>query len=198
MLESLKPFYNNTLRPIARLFLKIGVLPNHVTLCGLFLFIAAGILTAINFRYWALFFVILGALMDGLDGVLARESGNTSAFGAVLDSTCDRITEMAFLGGLAVCFLKFSGNGFYGLMLCYGALSTSVLISYIKARCEGVGIQCKRGILQRPERIILFCIGLAAGLRVMLWILGLIVILGTITVAQRLNEAAAGKRVLNQ
>ena len=193
MLESLKPVYNNTLRPVARFFLKIGLHPNHITLLGLLLFIAAGVLTAINSWYWALLLVIMGALMDGLDGLLARESGKTTAFGAILDSTCDRLTEMALLGGISVYFLKFSRSGFYGPLLCYAALCSSMLISYIKARCEGAGISCKRGILQRPERIILLCIGLLAGPRIMLWILGVIVLLGAVTITQRLGEATAGE-----
>lgn len=193
MLESLKPFYNNTLRPVTRLFIKIGLHPNHVTFIGLLFFIAAGVLVSINRWYWALGLVILGAFMDGLDGLLARESGKTTAFGAILDSTCDRITEMALLGGLSVYFLKFSCSDFYGPLLCFAALCSSMLISYVKARCEGADISCKRGILQRPERIILLCIGLLAGPRIMLRILGVISLLGAMTVVQRLGEAAAGK-----
>ncbi|MBN1577170.1 MAG: CDP-alcohol phosphatidyltransferase family protein [Chitinispirillaceae bacterium] len=192
MLESLKPFYNNTLRPVARLFLKIGLHPNHITLLGLLLFVAAGVLTARKSWYWALATVILGAFMDGLDGLLARESGKKSDFGAILDSSCDRLTEMALLGGLSIYYLQAEHYRFFGPMLCYAALCGSVMVSYVKARCDAAGIFCSRGVLQRPERIILLCIGLLAGPLIMLWILGAIFILGAVTVVERLLQAAAG------
>ncbi len=192
MLESLKPFYNNTLRPVARLFLRIGLHPNHVTLLGLMLFIAGGWLCAKDRWYLALIVVIIGALMDGLDGLLARESGKKTDFGAILDSSCDRLTEMALLGGLSVYYLRSDGYTLYGPLLCFAALCSSVMVSYVKARCEAAGISCSRGLLQRPERIILLCAGLLAGPSVMIWILCSLFLLGSITVVQRLFQAASG------
>ena len=127
--------------------------------------------------------------MDGLDGVLARESGKTSTFGGILDSTSDRLTEMALLGGLSFYYLH-HGTPVTGTMLCFSALCGSVLVSYVKARCEAAGIPCNRGLLQRPERLILFCVGLLAGPGIMLWILLLITGAGAVTVIQRLHQAA--------
>jgi CDP-diacylglycerol---glycerol-3-phosphate 3-phosphatidyltransferase len=192
MLEPLRPFYNTTLRPAARLVLRIGIHPNHVTIFGCMLFVAAALMAAASRWYSALVLVILGSLMDGLDGVLARESGKTTVFGGVLDSTCDRITEMVLLGGLAYYYLQ-QGNSELvpGTMLCFTALCASVLVSYIKARCEAAGIPCNRGILQRPERLILFCVGLLAGPHIMIWILGLVTGAAAITVIQRMFQAAS-------
>lgn len=195
MLEPLKPFYNSTLRPAALLALRIGIHPNHVTIFGCMLFVAAALLAAVSRWYSALLTVILGSLMDGLDGVLARESGKMSTFGGILDSTSDRITEMVLLGGVAYYYLQRGAvdNVLSGTMLCFSALSASVLVSYIKARCEAAGILCSRGLLQRPERLILLCGGLLAGPRIMLWILGAITAAGAITVVQRLHQAVSRK-----
>ncbi|MBN1306931.1 MAG: CDP-alcohol phosphatidyltransferase family protein [Chitinispirillaceae bacterium] len=194
MLESLKPLYTNTLRPVARLFLKTGVHPNHLTLLGLLFFIAGGALSARALWHWALLPIIIGAFMDGLDGLLARESGKKSDFGAILDSSCDRLTEMALLGGLSMYYFHADRFRFYGTMLCYAALCSSVMVSYVKARCEAAGTFCPRGLLQRPERIILLCIGLLTGPLVMPWILGAITLLGAFTVIERLIQANAGSK----
>lgn len=190
MIENLKPFYNNTLQPVARLFLRMGLHPNHVTVFGLLLFIAAGWLTAVGQWYPALAAVIAGACMDGLDGLLARESGRTSTFGAILDSSFDRLTEMALISGVLFYYLRSGVYGLYGPVLCFSALSFSVMVSYVKARCEGAGIPCNRGVLQRPERIVLLCAGLCFGQVVMIWMLAAVTLLGCITFIQRLLQAA--------
>jgi CDP-diacylglycerol---glycerol-3-phosphate 3-phosphatidyltransferase len=192
MLEPLKPLYNTTLRPVARLCLRMGIHPNHITILGMLFFVAAGILCSRNSWIGALILVITGSLMDGLDGVLAREGGKKSTFGAILDSSCDRLTEMALLGGLLVYYQHSNLLPHYSPLLCYIALCCSVMVSYVKARCEGVGIACSRGLLQRPERLILLCIGLAAGPLIMVWILGIIALLGFFTMIERLVQAAKG------
>jgi CDP-diacylglycerol--glycerol-3-phosphate 3-phosphatidyltransferase len=198
MLEPLKPLYNATLRPAARLCIRIGLQPNHITIIGLLFFVAAGIICATNSWYYALVLVVVGSLMDGLDGVLARESGKKSTFGAILDSSFDRLTEMALLGGLLVYFQQNEPFTSFGPLLCFGVFGTSVMVSYIKARCEGEGIACSRGILQRPERLVLLSLGLLTGPQAMVWILTAMLILGTITVFQRFFEAAANSRKPSQ
>jgi len=190
MIESLKPLYNATLRPAALLCLKIGITPNHVTVGGLLFFIGAGVATAHGRWMTALILVIAGSLMDGLDGVLAREGGKTTTFGSILDSSCDRLTEMALLGGLLYYYQHSPRFSQYGPLLCYGALCSSVMISYIKARCEGCGISCSRGIMQRPERLILLCAGLISGPLVMVYVLAALLLLGTVTMFQRFVQAA--------
>jgi len=194
MIESLKPLYNKLLRPTARLFLKIGLHPNHVTVLGLLCFIASGVLGALYHWYWAFLMGFLGSCMDGLDGLLARESGKKTVFGAIFDSSCDRLTEMAIIGGVLWYYLQADPHCWHGPALCYGALCSSVMVSYVKARCEGMGVSCSRGVLQRPERMILIGIGLLGGPSVMLWMLGAIVLLGAYTVIERLIQATAGDR----
>jgi CDP-diacylglycerol--glycerol-3-phosphate 3-phosphatidyltransferase len=149
--------------------------------------------------------IIIGSLLDGLDGVLARETGTKSVFGAVLDSSCDRLTEIILLFGVLGYFLSAPIISFskaslslheraWGVVFCYSAISMSLMVSYVKARCEAEGIACNRGILQRPERIILFCFGLLLGPRTMVWILCAVSILGALTVIQRFFEAYKGAK----
>lgn len=190
MLESLKPFYNKTLKPLALFFGKVGLKPNHLTIAGVVSFAAASTLCV--FDYWkiSLLLVIVGGIFDGLDGVLARETGQQSIFGSILDSSCDRFTEIFLLLGIMITYLRMSPADFPGAVLCFTAVSASLMVSYVKARCEGASVPCKGGILQRPERIILLSIGLLTGARVMIWVLVVISVLGFFTSIQRLVEAA--------
>lgn len=194
MIEGLKPFYNNILRPIARFLQKTGIQPNHITLTGLAFFAIAGWFSSNGKWITALILVIIGALMDGLDGVLARESGKKSIFGAILDSSCDRLTEIFLLLGILVFFLKETAVNQLGVILCFTGICGSVMVSYIKARCEGVGLPCKGGILQRPERIIILSIGLLCGPAGMIWVLSALTFLSWVTVIQRIYEAAESSR----
>jgi CDP-diacylglycerol--glycerol-3-phosphate 3-phosphatidyltransferase len=190
MLESLKPFYNKTLKPLALQLGKIGLKPNHLTIAGVLSFAAASALCV--FDYWkiSLLLVIVGGIFDGLDGVLARETGQQSVFGSILDSSCDRFTEIFLLLGIMITYLKSSPIDITGTILCFTAISASLMVSYVKARCEGVSVPCKGGILQRPERIILLSFGLLTGARMMIWVLVVISVLGFFTSIQRLFEAA--------
>jgi CDP-diacylglycerol--glycerol-3-phosphate 3-phosphatidyltransferase len=143
---------------------------------------------------------IAGSLFDGFDGVVARESNQKSTFGAILDSSCDRLTEILLLFGILGYFLTSLAASLdrvffslalrsWGILFCYSAITLSLMVSYIKARCEGAGVSCNRGLLQRPERIILLCAGLLLGPPSMVWILCTISILAAITIMQRFIEA---------
>ncbi|MDG5814370.1 CDP-alcohol phosphatidyltransferase family protein [Chitinispirillales bacterium ANBcel5] len=189
MLENFKPMYNSVLRPFVLVLANTGIHPNHVTILGLLLFATSGWLCAVQLWSIALLILILGALMDGLDGLLARETGKQTVFGAILDSSCDRVTEIALLMGLLVYYMHNPVYGSWGIYLCFTAIAGSIMVSYVKARCEGAGLTCSRGLLQRPERIILFAIGLLLGGKPMVWILLLITVLAAVTVIERLVEA---------
>lgn len=190
MIEGLKPFYNSVLRPFARFMNKAGIHPNHITLSGVALFIGAGWFASRGEWLIALLLVISGSLLDGLDGVLARESGKKSLFGAILDSSSDRLTEIVLLFGVFIYYLHNQIYGYWGAYLCFAGICGSMMVSYVKARCEGVGIPCKGGLLQRPERLILLSFGLLLGAMFMLWILAGLAVFTTITMIQRLFEAA--------
>jgi len=190
MLENLKPIYNKTLRPAALLFSKAGLHPNHLTIIGLIFFALSGYYSSIGKWYIALLLVISGSLMDGLDGVVARETGKKSIFGAILDSSCDRLTEILLLLGIMVYYLKGIQPNLSAVIFCFTSLSGSIMVSYVKARCEGAGVSCKRGIMQRPERLIILSFGLLTGPDIMFWILIILTFFTFITVIQRIVEAS--------
>jgi CDP-diacylglycerol--glycerol-3-phosphate 3-phosphatidyltransferase len=100
----------------------------------------------------------LAGICDTLDGQLARQSGAESRFGAFLDSTLDRYGEVAVFMGLAWHF-----SGGIALVFIILALAGSFMVSYTRARAEGLGLECRSGWMQRPERIILLVIGSLAG-----------------------------------
>ena len=192
VIEGLKPFYTRLLKPMIGLFVRLHLRPSHLTLSGVVLFLLAGALVAGGFWYWSAACVTLGAFMDGWDGLLAREKGMKTRFGAILDSTCDRMTEIAWIGGIVYFyFANDTGTPLYGWGVALGmaGLAGSLMVSYVKARCEGEGIRCGEGILQRPERIFLVGIGQLIGPRAMVGSLALLSMLSWYTVLQRLMVA---------
>lgn len=190
MIEGLKPLYNNILRPVMRGFAGLGIHPNVLTVIGLGFFGVSGYFTAIDRWYWALVLIVTGACFDGLDGLLAREMNLKSTFGAILDSTVDRVTEIVWFLGLLGYYLR---NGHehqtIAIIVSFAAMSGSIMVSYVKARCEGAGVSCRPGILQRPERIVLISFFLLLGTRVMFWGVIILAALTWITVVQRIGIA---------
>ena len=173
--------------PVVRLLRRLGLSPNLVTIIGLLIsgvgayFISTG-------QWWIGGLVVLFAgIFDLFDGALARATGSVSRFGALLDSTVDRLSEAVVLFGLLAYYL--SRDDDIGSILVYAAIIGSIMVSYLRARSEGLGIDCKVGVMTRPERVALVGIGLIVGHwepRVMLVILGLIAVLTAFTAVHRL------------
>ncbi|HEX7510551.1 MAG TPA: CDP-alcohol phosphatidyltransferase family protein [Chitinivibrionales bacterium] len=187
MLESLKPWYARLLGPAAKVLIKTGIHPNAITLAGLCFSPIAAFMTTCGQWFLAALCIGLGSLMDGLDGLVARQTGKKTTWGAILDSTVDRITEIIWLVGLLVFYSK-AENGIFGIFFTYCAMSGSLMVSYVRARSEGAHVPCTSGLAQRPERIILLIGGLLAGPAIMTWgLLGLSAV-SYFTVFQRLVE----------
>lgn len=174
-------------RPVAGALAKMGVSPNMVTMAGL---VGAGISAWLisEGMLWAGGVVMLFAgILDLFDGALARSTGQDSAFGALLDSVVDRVSEIVVLLGLLIYYAR--GDSLEGTVLVYLAVGGSVMVSYLRARSEGLGIDCKVGIMTRPERVAALGFGLIVGNWVpvvMLIVLGAIAGLTILTTAQRL------------
>ena len=174
-------------RPVARALAKIGVSPNMVTMAGL---VGAGISAWLisEGMLWAGGVVMLFAgVLDLFDGALARSTGQDSPFGALLDSVVDRVSEIVVLLGLLIYYAR--ADSLEGTVLVYLAVGGSVMVSYLRARSEGLGIDCKVGIMTRPERVAALGFGLIVGHWVpvvMLVVLGAIAGLTILTTAQRL------------
>lgn len=159
------------INPFVRTLIKCGFTPNMVTTIGFFgqILAAAVIIWAacisrngaqINYSMVLLssLLVIGFSLFDMLDGQVARLGNMTTRFGAMYDSLLDRYCEFATLGG--ICFYLFKCNHLTGALLTFIALMGSIMVSYVRARAEGLGIECKMGFMQRPERVVLTSVAL--------------------------------------
>lgn len=146
--------------PVARLMERVGLTPNLVTLIGLLIAVGGAWLVAVG-QWWAGGIVVLfGGVFDMFDGALARMTGRASKFGALLDSVVDRVSEAVALFGV-LAFYLISDND-VGAALAYAAIIGSLMVSYMRARSEGLGIECKVGVMTRPERVAAIGFGLIA------------------------------------
>lgn len=170
------------LRPLIALLGRSRIDPNAITLFGLVLNVAVGaVLVTGELRIGGVLLLLAG-LFDMLDGAVARATGRTTTFGAFLDSTLDRYSEAAILGGLLIAQLQ--GVSFTEPILIYAAIVGSMMVSYTRARAEALGLRGECGWLARPERLILLAVGLMLGLTTpVLWLLA---ILTNLTALQRI------------
>ncbi len=146
----------------ARLFLRLGLHPNTMTFIGVAgNFVAAWFLSQGDFRIGGLLVVAMGAF-DALDGAMARLKGESSRWGAFVDSVSDRYSELAIIGGVLWHFVH-RGDAL-GALLAYLAAFGAVLVSYIRARAASLGIDIKVGLLTRFERYLVLAPTLVLGL----------------------------------
>ena len=138
---------------------------------------------------------LLAGALDMFDGALARATGRASDFGALLDSVADRVSELVVLFGLLLFYAR--QGSVEGAALVFLAAGGSVMVSYLRARSEGLGIDCKVGIMTRPERVAALGIGLIAAhwlpIAIMV-VLGAIAALTAFTTAQRLYHTSRSLR----
>lgn len=160
------------INPLVRLLIKIGVTPNMVTTVGLLGQIAgaafmvwAGYLASqgenpYEVFMWGGIIIIAFSVFDMLDGQVARLGNMSSTFGAMYDSVLDRYCEMFTLGGLA--FYLIQRGDLWSAIITFIALVGSLMVSYVRARAEGLDIECKIGFMQRPERVVVTTVGIIA------------------------------------
>ena len=166
---------------LARIIGRWGISPNALTVFGYGLHLP--VMWAVATGKFAIGGVLLAfaSAFDALDGSVAREMGCVTRFGAFLDSVLDRFSEATVLLGLLLYFVQHGGR--IEPVLIYTAMVGSIMVSYTRARAEGLGVECKEGLVTRFERVILLVVGLLIGwLRPMLWVLA---ILTTFTAVQR-------------
>jgi len=144
--------------PIVEILSKSGITPNVLTLINLALNIVAAYVIATGHFLLGGVLVLVSGLFDLLDGALARFTKQTTKFGAILDSTVDRISEAAILYGLLIWYSVHGGR--LEIVLIFAVLIGSFLVSYVRARAEGLGWQCQVGLFTRAERVIVLAIGL--------------------------------------
>lgn len=180
--DYLRLWFKWVLDPLARLFLRLGLTPNMVTMLGLLgntvgaYFLARG-----EFLTGGLLVAVMTPI-DALDGTMARLRGEASDWGAYVDSVSDRYAELIIYSGLLYHFLTV--GDILGGMLTFGAAAGSVLVSYVKARAEGLGYEAKVGILTRAERYIVLAPALVFNF---VYIgLGILAVFANITAVQRI------------
>lgn len=167
-------------KPLSPLVKAIRVNPNSLTIAGFIITVFAALFIPSNLLIGGIL-ILFGGLFDVLDGIIARVNSRTTRFGAFLDSLLDRYSD-AFLF-LSLAWYLASKGDHSGGFLSIGSMLGALFVSYARARAEGLGIDGKIGIMERPERIILLIIGTLTGwLKPVLWI---IFVFTQITVIQR-------------
>lgn len=185
--QKLKEWFRSLLTPIGSFCSRLGIHPHVLTTVGLVVSLWAGFLFGLGLFRWAGLLVLLAGIFDMLDGHTARISGKKSHFGALFDSTIDRYAEVVVFIGLAVFYLNQPHPAMVIIILL--AISGSMMVSYVKARAEGLNMECRVGLLQRPERIVYLSFGaLLFGQHLLFQIvLGFIAVFTNITALQRLR-----------
>ncbi len=169
--------------PAAGVLARLSVTPNMLTLIGFGLTLAVAAVLALGYTAWGGWLLLLAGIFDALDGTLARLTGHMTRFGAFLDSTCDRYADAAVLIGLSIPFLRAGDQGHTPIILIFVTLVGSLLISYTRARAEGLGLECKVGLLTRLERFLIIAIALIVNqVTPALWLLA---VLTNLTALQR-------------
>ena len=180
--DYLRLWFKWVLDPLGRFFNRLGVTPNMMTVLGLLGNTVGAVFLARGEMLTGGLFVLLMTPIDALDGTMARLRGESTDFGAFVDSVSDRYSELIIYGGLLYHFLSVSDLA--GGMLVFVAAAGSVLVSYVKARAEGLGYQAKVGLLTRVERYLVLAPSLVFN---QLYIgLGIIAVFANFTALQRI------------
>jgi len=188
--QRVRQFVTLIMRPLAQL----GITPNALTFVGLVISLVTAGVIAQGYLLVGGLLVLFAGIFDMFDGALARARNASSTFGAFLDSTLDRYSESIILFGLFWYALQartlhenlwpFLHEQSWMLSSIYIAVVGSLMVSYAKARAEGLGLECKTGLLARPERVIILAIGLITG--TVIWAVLLLAIFSNFTAVERI------------
>ncbi len=184
--------YLRVIEPVASLLVRLRVSPNVLTTLGTFCSIAGGIAFAFGRIHLGGWIIGLCAIFDVLDGVVARRTGQSTVFGAFYDSTLDRVADGAVLGGILYFFATDPAhkNAAFVALTLIGIIGT-FLTSYTRARADGLGIDAKVGVMQRPERVVLLSVpqaffGLALNGFVLMAVVCILTVTAWVTAVQRI------------
>jgi CDP-diacylglycerol--glycerol-3-phosphate 3-phosphatidyltransferase len=171
----------------SRLLVRRGVSPNVLTILGLLAGMAVGLFYGLELPGLAAAFILVCGVFDILDGKVATNSGRRSLFGAMFDSSLDRYSEFFMYAGLAYHFRR--GSGLWLVLL---ALLGASMVSYTRARAEGLGVDCRTGVMQRAERLVLLFVGTVVGIAfrvldpALLVVMGFSAVVSNLTAVQRI------------
>jgi len=192
VIKPLERAYFAVTDPIVGWLLKLRVRPNTLTTIGALVVVLSGVAFGFGWIRTGGAVLLLSGVVDTFDGAVARRSGQVSKFGAFYDSTLDRVGDGATFMGIAVYLLQAPGvtGRVEWTVVCMVAIVSSLIVSYARARAEGLGIDCKVGIVQRAERLLavgvptLF-LGAGSNAIVLKVIVAVLALASTITVVQR-------------
>lgn len=201
----IQQFIYFVINPLIKGMIRIGITPNIITTIGLLGNIAAmGLFLgsarcleagetqqAFSLIGWGGAVILFAGLFDMMDGRLARMGNMSSTFGALWDSTLDRYSELITLFGICIVLIK--AGWFWMGVVTFLAMVGSVMVSYVRARAEGLGIECKVGLMQRPERVVVTAVvAIITGITGNLWWLSggmiLIAVLANLTAFWRVEH----------
>jgi CDP-diacylglycerol---glycerol-3-phosphate 3-phosphatidyltransferase len=180
--DRMRLIFKSILDPIGAFLNRIGLTPNTITLLGLLGTTFGAYVLSQGNMFWGAFILFMSVIVDVFDGTMARLRGDPSDFGAFVDSVSDRYAEFITFGGLLYYFL--TQQDYPGVVVTFLATAGSVLVSYVKARAEGLGFTAKVGILTRFERYVVLLPLLA--LNQPFLAVCVIALLGNITAFQRI------------
>jgi CDP-diacylglycerol---glycerol-3-phosphate 3-phosphatidyltransferase len=185
-MRSVKGGVRGLVQPLAAGLARAGVQANWLTYAGFLLNVGVALLVAQGWIAVAgALFLVVNAL-DFLDGAVARAAGTAGGYGAFLDSVLDRYSEAVVFVGLLVWFAR--ADDLLGLGATALALVGSFMVSYCRARAEGLGLDCEVGLLQRPERIVVLGIGMIVHEYALAYVLIGLALLTNVTAAQRMRH----------
>ena len=188
--QRVRQLVTSIMRPLAGL----GVTPNTLTVLGLLLSIFTAFIIAQGWLLAGGLLVLFAGIFDMFDGAMARARNAATTFGAFFDSMLDRYSESIILFGLLFYALRepglqdrfwpFGNEQSWLIAFIYIAVVGSLLVSYARARAEGLGLECKTGLLARPERVVILAIGLLTG--AVIWALVVLAIFSNVTTVERI------------
>ena len=195
--EPLKNAFLELIDPVADWLMRAGLTPNRITTLSIFVLLASGAAFGMDHLRTGSILLLGSGFLDLLDGKVARRGGMSTKFGAFYDSTMDRLGEGALFAGIGIFYTRTIINGdgerwpILGLGLCFAALTGAFLVSYTRARAEGLGLEAKVGMAQRAERILFLGVpigifGAGQGGFLLLGILSWLTLISWITVVQRI------------
>ena len=188
--DRLKVGFRFLLQPVIKFFVRLHLNPNHFTTISLLLCLIAAIYFAKGSLRTGALLLLLGGLFDMVDGDVARASNRVTKFGALYDSTLDRYAEIMIFFGIGYYFIIEQGISSTFAMIAgmavFLGLGGSLMVSYVRARAEGLGFECKVGLMQRPERILLLSLGALISQTTLVVALVLIAVFANMTAFQRI------------
>ncbi len=173
-------------KPVVLLLAKTNLAPDVITWFGFLISVGAAVLIVTEHLFAAGFVVLIAGFFDMLDGALARSTNRTTQFGAILDSTLDRLGEAAPLLGILTLYAR--EQSAIGILIVGLALLGSLMVSYIRARAEAAGLDCQVGLFTRAERVVVLALGLLLSQidYALITALAVILVFSFITASQRL------------